>query len=277
MMHMGWAACLSALAACQLVGGIEDTSLFEVDAAAAPQEYGVRGVAGGVQDPVALELRFPGGTELLSVTADGPFAFETSIAEGASYTAVFVGQPPCLLDGATGVLADADAEIGLACNGAATLADITLSGLTAPELELLPGQLAYTAEVSLLQESMSITPVASKADATITIAGQPVASGTASAPLPLDLGDNQIEVVVSHASGLQRTYRITVRRAAALAQYAYGKGANSSANDNVGFSVALSGDTLAVGASGEDSAATGTGGNQDDDTAQDSGAVYVFH
>ena len=41
--------------------------------------------------------------------------------------------------------------------------------------------------------------------------------------------------------------------------------------------MALSGDTLAVGAQYEASAAQGVDGNQADDTAQDSGAVYLFH
>jgi hypothetical protein len=40
--------------------------------------------------------------------------------------------------------------------------------------------------------------------------------------------------------------------------------------------VALSGDILAVGAWAEDSAAQGVGGNQNDNSATDSGAVYVF-
>ena len=42
--------------------------------------------------------------------------------------------------------------------------------------------------------------------------------------------------------------------------------------------MALSGDgqTLVVGARGEDSAATGVNGNQADNSADESGAVYVF-
>jgi hypothetical protein len=47
--------------------------------------------------------------------------------------------------------------------------------------------------------------------------------------------------------------------------------------DRFGFSVALDGDTLVVGAPGEDSNATRTtNGNQVDNSATDSGAVYVF-
>jgi hypothetical protein len=59
-------------------------------------------------------------------------------------------------------------------------------------------------------------------------------------------------------------------------QEAYLKASNSGAEDRFGTSVALSGNTLAVGASLEDSAAQGVGGNQDDNSASASGAVYVF-
>ena len=60
-------------------------------------------------------------------------------------------------------------------------------------------------------------------------------------------------------------------------QQAYLKASNTDASDHFGYSVALSGDgsTLAVGAY-EGSSATGIGGNQADNSATDSGAVYVF-
>jgi FG-GAP repeat len=68
------------------------------------------------------------------------------------------------------------------------------------------------------------------------------------------------------------------RRGTTWLQQAYLKASNTGAGDNFGYSVALSADgsTLAVGAPGEDSAATGTGGDQANDSAPDSGAVYVF-
>ncbi|HEX3763333.1 MAG TPA: FG-GAP repeat protein [Kofleriaceae bacterium] len=64
------------------------------------------------------------------------------------------------------------------------------------------------------------------------------------------------------------------------AQEAYVKASNPGASDLFGDSVALSGDTLVVGASGEDSAATGVDGTApgpDDNSKLDSGAAYVFH
>ena len=70
-----------------------------------------------------------------------------------------------------------------------------------------------------------------------------------------------------------------------LGTIGYFKASNTGSYDTFGTSVALSGDgnTLAVGAPGEDSAATGIGGNQSDDCttsqlncATNSGAVYVY-
>ncbi len=64
----------------------------------------------------------------------------------------------------------------------------------------------------------------------------------------------------------------------AWSQQAYIKASNTGADDQFGFSVSLNGDgnTLAVGASREDSSSTGVNGSQDNNTASDSGAVYVF-
>jgi len=71
---------------------------------------------------------------------------------------------------------------------------------------------------------------------------------------------------------------VYTRIGAIWTQLAYVKASNTGAGDQFGFSVALSGDgiTLAVGATGEDSSATGIGGDQTDNSAAGAGAVYVF-
>ena len=61
-----------------------------------------------------------------------------------------------------------------------------------------------------------------------------------------------------------------------IAQQAYLKASNTGSGDQFGFSVAVSGDTVVVGAHREDSSATGVNGNQADNSAADSGAAYVF-
>jgi hypothetical protein len=61
-------------------------------------------------------------------------------------------------------------------------------------------------------------------------------------------------------------------------QQAYVKASNTDASDRFGFSLALSddGSTMAVGAIGEDSAATTIDGDQSDNSAEGAGAVYAF-
>ena len=61
-------------------------------------------------------------------------------------------------------------------------------------------------------------------------------------------------------------------------QQAYIKASNTDGSDAFGDSVSLSadGNTLAVGASSEASSATGVNGDQNDNAAEDAGAVYVF-
>jgi FG-GAP repeat protein len=79
---------------------------------------------------------------------------------------------------------------------------------------------------------------------------------------------------------------VFARRGNTWSQQAYLKASNTGRKggeddidgDQFGFSLALSGDgnTLAVGATSEDSNAAGINGNQADDSASSAGAVYVF-
>ncbi len=61
-----------------------------------------------------------------------------------------------------------------------------------------------------------------------------------------------------------------------VVQQAYLKASNTDIEDFFGRVVAVSGDTVVVGAPEEDSNATGVGGDEDNDSATESGAVYVF-
>ena len=86
---------------------------------------------------------------------------------------------------------------------------------------------------------------------------------------------NQADNSASHAGAVY----VFTRSAGAWSQQAYVKASNTDADDAFSWSVSLSGDgnTLAVGARWEDSNATGIDGNQADNSAFESGAVYVFH
>src|SRR5262249_14416579 len=69
---------------------------------------------------------------------------------------------------------------------------------------------------------------------------------------------------------------VFVRSGTTWTQQAYIKASNPDEVDQFGSSVALSGDTLAVGAFNEQSAATGVNGDQRDNSVTGAGAVYVF-
>ncbi len=66
---------------------------------------------------------------------------------------------------------------------------------------------------------------------------------------------------------------VFVRNGASWTQQAYLKAAIGEAGDDFGFAVAIDGDTIVIGASGEQS---GVPGNPNDNSADDSGAAYVF-
>lgn len=72
---------------------------------------------------------------------------------------------------------------------------------------------------------------------------------------------------------------VFTRNGATWTQNAYVKGSNTESYDEFGSSIALSrdGTLMAVGARSEDSAATGINGDQNDNSAHESGAVYLFH
>ncbi len=77
------------------------------------------------------------------------------------------------------------------------------------------------------------------------------------------------------ASGAGAAY-VFVRNGASWSQQAYLKASNTDVSDSFGWSVAVSGDTVVVGANGESSNATGVGGDQANNGASDAGAAYVF-
>ena len=69
---------------------------------------------------------------------------------------------------------------------------------------------------------------------------------------------------------------VFVRNGTAWTQQTYLQASNPELGDFFGWSAALSGDTIALGAYTESSSATGINGNQSDNSASQSGAAYVF-
>ena len=142
-----------------------------------------------------------------------------------------------------------------------------------------PAQTDYTATVSLLRSTTTVTATPSDPNTTITVNGAAVAAGSLSAKISLNEGSSSITAMVTAEDGVTTTaYTIDVTRetAASFAQRAYVKASNTEAGDFFGNWLTLDGNTLAVAARFEDSSATGVGGDQSDNSALDAGGVYVF-
>lgn len=134
----------------------------------------------------------------------------------------------------------------------ATLASLAL--LVTPESVLAdPAQEAYL--------KASHTEVEGYFGQSVAVSGDSVVVGTYEA---------------EHREGDPRTVYVFVRNGTAWTLQASLTASNTEAGDGFGDAVAISGDTLVVGAPIEDSGATGVNGDETDNSAPGSGAAYVF-
>jgi trimeric autotransporter adhesin len=238
----------------------------------------VRGLWDGA-DGVALRLRAHDTDALLTVAANGAFQFVERLPSGTSYTVTVATNPAqhtCMVDGGgNGLVADADVtSVSIACTGPAT--SIALSGPWGWTFD--PTQETQTFDGSIATQDVVLTVSGSELSSasmngTATLLGQPTPA------LALPLGKTMVPLAVTARSGLSKTYQLVFdRRSSVLEQIVYGKASNAGTDDSVGFSIALSGDTLAVGAPYEASEAVGVDppGGQADNSARHAGAVYVF-
>jgi len=96
----------------------------------------------------------------------------------------------------------------------ATLSDLSLSSGTL-DPSFASATTSYTASVANNITSITVTPTAADTNATITVNGTPVASGSASGAINLDVGENTITIVVTAENGTTtKIYTIIVTRVA---------------------------------------------------------------
>lgn len=76
-----------------------------------------------------------------------------------------------------------------------------------------PNATAYSLSVSTDTSSLRLTPTSADPTATITVNGTAVASGSATAALPLDIGNTVLSIIVTAQNGATRTYTVNVTRA----------------------------------------------------------------
>lgn len=164
-----------------------------------------------------------------------------------------------------------------------TLSDTRLSGLSvspgALDQAFQSGLDTYTSSQGFLVSRLAVAARTADPAATISIAGASAQAGNARLVVPLAVGENLIPIVVTAADGKSsQTWQLAVNRAGpqSLVERRYIKASNADRNDLFGYALAADGDLLAVGAYLEKSFAGGVDGDQTDNSAEGSGAVYVF-
>ena len=127
-------------------------------------------------------------------------------------------------------------------------------------------QLNYTTTVNYLTTRLKITTFSEdEAASSITIAGQVTETGSASDWINLSEGDNPVEIIVTAEDGsTTRSYDLTITRNDMQNSVKKLLAADGEVGDLIGYSISLSGDSLVVGASG------------DDDNGSASGSAYIF-
>ena len=152
-----------------------------------------------------------------------------------------------------------------------SLTSLELDGFSLDQI-FQSAQTVYSASVGFLAGSVRLV-TDSGAPVTIRVnGGAPV---TGDVELLLAEGSNEFDIEVISEDGLSSTiYTLTVTReaSAAFGQRAYLKASNAAQGDEFGVAVAMSGDTLVVGAPEEDS----DGSSEADNSESGAGAAYVF-
>jgi hypothetical protein len=236
----------------------------------------VRGLWDGA-DGVVLELEADGAHTLLTASANGMFSFPKPLGSGTLYTVTVATSPAshsCVVDaGGNGTVADVDImNVSVACSG--PVMAIELSGQWGSTFDATKDTQTFAG--SIVVQDVAVT-VSGSSLSSATVNGTAVSLGKQTALLALPLGMTTVPVALTAGGGLSKTYQLVFDRGGSvLDQVVYGKASNTGASDQFGYSIALSGDTLAVGAPQESSAATGVNGNQTDNAAGLAGAVYVF-
>ena len=158
--------------------------------------------------------------------------------------------------------------------------DATLSALSLSNGELdqvfQSSQASYTASAGYLLDSIGITAVANDTNATISINGSSAGSGIESSAIPLVTGSNNLSIEVTSAdTTVTQDYSVDITKGdlSSLQQRAFIKADNAGNGDLFGRPVAVSGNTLVIGAPDEDSAVNANGS---DNSETNSGAAYVF-
>ena len=136
----------------------------------------------------------------------------------------------------------------------------------------------YELQLPFMESQFTLAASTEDPEIVLTYEGSAISSGDASPVIAVEPGETKEVSFVLSKGSFSRTYTFSVIRKSSseFIQQAYLKASDSDTGDLFGSTVAMSGNTLVVGAPAEASNAVGIGGDDSDDSAAGTGAVYVF-
>ncbi len=231
--------------------------------------YTIGGTVSGLTENLIL---LNNGENDLTISTDGTFTFNTPITSGESYNVTVSNQPfmrTCNVSNASG---SSDTDVtNIRVNCVKSSLGLTLS-YDIKQIQLSWSSVLDATHYQLLENldgSSGYTQV-----------GANLTTTRASIDIPVHLYNwvnASYMVAACNATECINSETVTTINSSTNA-IGYFKASNTEERDFFGISLSLSadGNTLAVGATREDSQATGINGNQSNNNVLDSGAVYLF-
>jgi hypothetical protein len=167
-----------------------------------------------------------------------------------------------------------DGYSGSGVEGCAPLLQTLIADHATVTPALAPEVFAYRIQGSLVTPTVSLTAAGPGATTHVAFDGVEVQQGQPWFSPRLSSDETRVELKLTSEAGVSSTYVLTIDRKPQ--QSAFIKPSNTGQDDQFASAVAVSGDTLAAGAPFEDSSGIGVNGNQSNNAASDSGAVYVY-
>ncbi len=271
---------ISLLTLVALVTASACTKKNNIGADSGPTSFSVGGTLDGLPSTGTVTLNLNGGDALV-LSENGVFQFAGLLDSNANYVVTVADSPSdadCTLSNGSGTIAAENVtDVTVSClSSNADLASLTISSLDDFAPVFASSTLNYTLDVSLVVQELRFTATTVDPNATIEINGRSADSGLESLPIALPLGNSTINVLVTSSAGTTKTYSLLPTRGAkTMEQYGYGKASNTTSQSKFGIAVALSGDTMVVGAPSDNGDSTGINGSQAPGV-NETGAVYVF-
>ena len=255
---------------------ITDVSDIEVSCSTSSNSYFIGGTVSGLTGTVILQNN---SGDDLSLGANGSFTFATAIGDGLTYNVSVLTQP-------AGQTCTPTSNSGTVSGNNISTVEVSCTNLTLPDV---PGNV--TLSVNNPKTLTFSWDAATGANSYKLLKNPDGVSGysevfsainalTVNDVIPVHIHDwvNATYIVQAcNASGCTDSAVISTT-SAMISAIGYFKASNTQSSDSFGQSLELSADgsTLAVGAWGEDSNATGINGDQSNNSASASGAVYIF-